>query len=137
MTDTDPISSPIACTLEAARRPKRRAEWEALMAQVQHRERLENGMLLVFRRGATTHADVADLVQRERECCAFFDFRIGTDEGNVVLQIEVPRQAMAAVDALVGGTGEDRWLLPAEQRERPRQHEGEPDGGGSLPPQQL
>jgi hypothetical protein len=60
----------------------------------------------VGRRLILTYADesgpqVADMVARERDCCAFLDFGIDTTKAGVVLTITVPEGHADNADALL------------------------------------
>jgi hypothetical protein len=89
----------IACSLEATDLPQRVAEWRALLAHVIERTPIENGVRVRFGPGIGAAA-VADLADRERGCCAFFEFSIHLARGGVTLDVRAPAEAKALVDAL-------------------------------------
>lgn len=43
-----------------------------------------------------------DLVEREKACCAFFDFSLTFEDGRRLLTIEVPADAAPLLGALMG-----------------------------------
>jgi hypothetical protein len=91
-----------ACTLPTADRPLRQAEFDALFARA----------LRSVERASPTHARfvldgpvdvIADLTERESQCCAFFTFTIeSTSDGTVNLDVTVPPAYVAVLDGLVG-----------------------------------
>jgi len=71
---------PIACTLTQSELKDRGAAWRKLWASgLLHRERVPGGIRLQADRGAEDA--LRQLVDLERECCAWIDFRV---EGSTV-----------------------------------------------------
>lgn len=63
----------IACTLSAGSIKGRLAEWNALLTHVVRRERIDDGLRLVF--AVSVPADeLIRLVAAEQDCCQFFSF---------------------------------------------------------------
>jgi hypothetical protein len=94
--------APDACTLPTARRPLRRAEFDALFAAARGAERISAVRLRVTLDGDAAFADsVRDLAARETECCSFFTFAVSRPAPDlVVLDIEVPDAHVGVLDAL-------------------------------------
>jgi len=66
---------PIACTLSSSELKDRGAAWRKLWASgLLHRERVPGGIRLQADRGAEDA--LRQLVDLERECCAWIDFRV-------------------------------------------------------------
>ena len=66
---------PIACTLTQSELKDRGAAWRKLWASgLLHRERVPGGIRLQADRGAEDA--LRQLVDLERECCAWIDFRV-------------------------------------------------------------
>ena len=93
---------PIACTLEADAMPGRMVDWQELLAQVQRREPLEDGVRLHFPVGAALAGEVARLAAAEQACCAFFSFALAIGADGTVLDVRAPAEARVLVDALFG-----------------------------------
>jgi len=73
-------AGPIACTLSPSELKDRGAAWRKLWASgLLHRERVPGGIRLQADRGAEDA--LRQLVDLERECCAWIDFRV---EGSTV-----------------------------------------------------
>jgi DNA-binding transcriptional MerR regulator len=94
-------TTPIACTLEGAAMPGRLTDWQALLASVQERAAVPDGMRLTFGPGVTV-TDVARLAAAERECCQFFSFAITMDGRGFGLEVTAPAEAQPILDALFG-----------------------------------
>jgi hypothetical protein len=88
----------IACTLQPADF-KERITWLRDLARHSLRvaERTPLALRLTYDRSAA--ADVAELVRRERACCAFLHFELREDAGGVQLTVTAPEEARAATDA--------------------------------------
>lgn len=110
--------APEACTLPAAERPRRAAEFDGLFAgAVRGIERAGPGRLrLDLQPGPHTAARAAELAAAETGCCSFFTFTITVAAGRLLLDITVPAahagtldlladRAAAAARAGTGGTG--------------------------------
>lgn len=93
---------PSACTLPTAEQPLRVAEFDALFAEaVQQVTRADRTRLqwdLVF--APATAARAAELAARENGCCSFFTFTLTVADGAMTLQVQVPDQHTAVLDAL-------------------------------------
>ena len=117
-TDAAATWVPEACTLPAAERPRRAAEFDGLFAAaVRGIERTGPTRLrLDLRPGPQTAARAAELAAAETGCCSFFTFTITVAADRLVLDITVPAaqagtlnllagHAAAAAGIAAGGTG--------------------------------
>ena len=74
-------SPPIACTLSASDLKDREGAWKKLMGSgLVQREIVPGGLRLIAAPGAA--AALIELIDLERECCAWIDFEV--TEGSVV-----------------------------------------------------
>lgn len=91
-----------ACTLPTAARPLRLAEFDRLFASavrsVQRPDRRQ--VRLELAPEAAVAARAVDLLVRETECCSFFTFTLTATGGRVSLEVAVPDQHVAVLDAL-------------------------------------
>ncbi|TYB62338.1 hypothetical protein FXF51_26965 [Nonomuraea sp. PA05] len=98
---------PSACTLPTAEQPLRVAEFDALFAEaVQSVARPELRRLsleLVF--GPAAAARAAELAARENGCCSFFTFTLTIAGGSLALEVAVPPEHLAVLDALQARAG--------------------------------
>ncbi len=95
------VSAAIACTLGAASRRGQVDEWQALLAHVDRREPIEDGIRLTF--AATTPlGELARLTAAEHDCCAFFAFAITVDGRGIGLEVRAPHDAVPVVRTLFG-----------------------------------
>lgn len=117
-TGTAATWAPEACTLPAAERSRRAAEFDGLFAgAVRGIERAEPARLrLDLQPGPQTAARAAELAAAETGCCSFFTFTITVAAGRLLLDITVPAahagtldlladRAAAAAGAGTGGAG--------------------------------
>jgi hypothetical protein len=89
------VRVPVACTLTASASSDRLEEWrQFLVTSITAAERTSDEKLrlrLVDSPAALTGA--ADLAQREKACCAFFEFSIELDASSRWLAVEVSPDA--------------------------------------------
>jgi hypothetical protein len=84
-------SVPIACTLEIGDIPERFAEWQAFYrSSVTDTEVSPVSVRLRLDPSDATLAAAASLSQREKQCCAFFDFAISLEVEQRWLTVTVP-----------------------------------------------
>jgi hypothetical protein len=96
----EPRRVPIACTLTANELPGRVDEWRALVRDWVVETRREPGSARL-RLDPSEQALVAAvaLAQREKECCAFFEFSLSIESEARWLCVTVPDDADATLDA--------------------------------------
>ena len=82
---------PIACTLSAAEVGPRLARIQALTRQ-HLREHQQDGSTLRLTYALKAADELSQIVQLERECCAFLDFRLRQVGDDVQLVITAPDQ---------------------------------------------
>jgi hypothetical protein len=97
----DELLTTEACTLPTVERPLRLAEFDELFREsvvAVDRDGLSTRLTL---RGSVGLRDrVADLTDRESQCCSFFDFSVDGDDDTVVLGIAVPPAQADVLEAL-------------------------------------
>ena len=98
---TDELTwAPQACTLPAAERPMRAAEFAELFTTAlrsAHRHAPTSLRLVLDSR---CEARVRDLVARESQCCTFFAFAVTAAADGVHLDVQVPSTQIAVLDSL-------------------------------------
>ncbi|MGW5263822.1 hypothetical protein ACWEQG_22865 [Microbispora sp. NPDC004025] len=98
---------PSACTLPTAEQPLRLAEFDALFAEAvqavrrEERERLRLDLVLTPEHAARA----AELTARENGCCSFFTFVLTVGGGGLTLDVAVPPEHVAVLDALQARAG--------------------------------
>lgn len=98
---------PIACTLTADAAVDRLAEWRgAFSTLVQKVDLDENHATLTLLGGREALLTIADLAEREKACCSFFEFSIELQGLDTRLHVDVPSEADEILTALLS-------LLPA------------------------
>jgi hypothetical protein len=103
MSQLDPAGSrvPQACTLPAAQRPLRQAEFDALFGAVRGVERAGPTRLrLDLQARPQVAARAAELAAAETQCCSFFTFVLTVADGRLALEISVPPPQAGLLDAL-------------------------------------
>jgi hypothetical protein len=94
--------NPIACTLTAADRTTRGDEWRRFFVHnVEEAVRSESSVRLRLRGGDDVILGAVDLARREKDCCAFFEFRLELLPDVVWLEVGAPAEAAAILDALI------------------------------------
>ena len=95
-------AAPIACTLDGGDMATRLDEWNALLAGVTARRRLDDGGLrLEFGPGADV-TEIARLAAAEQGCCRFFHFALVIDDRGVALEVHAPPDGEPVLAALFG-----------------------------------
>lgn len=95
------LAKEVACTLEAAALPGRVEEWRSVLALATSRARVGDAVTLAFTATPGLAATIADLAERERECCTFFAFSIRIAGDQVALEVRAPLEAAALLDAFL------------------------------------
>ena len=91
---------PLACSLPAAALGRREEEIGAVFREALAGARREGRRLtLTFRDAEGTLARVEALAAAERECCAFLDIAVRSEDAGPVLEIEAP----AGAEEVLGG----------------------------------
>lgn len=94
---------PIVCTLNSDDKTARGTEWrQFLQSSVMEVIRTDAVARLRLVEGDDVILSAANLARREKECCAFFEFRIDLSSDGVWLEIEAPVDAAALLDDLIG-----------------------------------
>jgi hypothetical protein len=86
------MAIPIACTLSAADLSRRRELFAGVRATCRRVETDEHGVRLTFDAAEGILSRLADLIDMERVCCRFLDFRleVAPDGGPVTLTMSGP-----------------------------------------------
>jgi hypothetical protein len=100
VTSTDPAAA-VACTLEAGDLPARVAEWQAFyrssVTATEAGPEDARRLRLRLEPSDATLAAAASLSQREKQCCAFFDFAVELESDGRWLTVAVPAGAEATL----------------------------------------
>ena len=91
----------IACALDDASMASRMDDWQSVLASVERREPVDDGVRLVLG-PATDVADLARLVQAEWTCCSFFGFALTIDGRGTALEVRAPAEAADLVASVFG-----------------------------------
>ncbi len=90
---------PIACTLTPDDMTARRALVEALAADgLLARTPTDAGLRVRLRDTPEIEQRTRELVAAESACCAFLDFDLRRDDGDLVLEISGPRDARPVIE---------------------------------------
>lgn len=91
----------IACTLDA-RSHAERVTWIAQLNRSSLQRHARIGRMLLLEYSPSAANDLALLVERERECCAFLTFKVENTDPSITLRIEAPSRVTdeQALDAL-------------------------------------
>ena len=83
------VAAPIACALGPRAMPGRLEAWRRLLAHVERREPLDDGLRATF--GSATPLDeLVRLAAAEQDCCPFLTFAITIDDRGVALEVRAP-----------------------------------------------
>ena len=93
---------PITCTLSAADKTTRGDEWQTFLAtNVAEFIRSDTTVRMRLIGGDAVILSAVDLARREKDCCAFFEFRLELLPDAIWLEVGAPVEAASLLDALV------------------------------------
>ena len=99
--DGVPTAAAIACTLAPQSLAGRLDEWKRLLAHVDRRDPIDDGIRATF--GPSTPLDaLMRLTAAEQDCCQFFIFAITIDGRGVALEVRAPGDALPILHSLFG-----------------------------------
>jgi hypothetical protein len=97
---------PIACTLTPDGMTARRALIDELAADgLIDRTPTESGLRIRLRNTPPIEQRTRELIAAESRCCAFLEFSLGRDHGDLVLDITGPPDARPVIDMFFAPTG--------------------------------
>jgi anti-sigma-K factor RskA len=106
MTHGGPGDEPIACSLHPASLDERAEEWRALVASsVVSVQARDTAVRLELRQSEAALTAAADLAQREKRCCPFFEVSIVLEADRRTLVLAVPdgaEEVLASFVVLLG-----------------------------------
>ncbi|HET9609074.1 MAG TPA: MerR family transcriptional regulator [Acidimicrobiales bacterium] len=94
-------SPPIACSLAGGDMQARIGEWQALLAGVDHREAITDGLRLVFTQPAPL-GEITRLAAIEHDCCPFFGFTVTIDGRGIALEVTAPPDGHVVLASVFG-----------------------------------
>ena len=89
-----------ACTLPAAERPDRLAEFDSLFREHVRSVHRAGATVRIGLAGAGLTQRVRELTARESQCCSFFTFTLDGTDDSLELTISVPAEHADVLDAL-------------------------------------
>jgi hypothetical protein len=106
MPDADGRTTlPIACTLDGESGPVRVARWRALIDAAGLGSQLNGDRLEVrFRAAPGVAAELSELVDAERVCCAFLGWNVEPSDSDLLLTVTGDHDQLALLGCL-GGAG--------------------------------
>ena len=94
----------IACILSRSDLSRQQSRWHELAARTRiERSELPIGLRLVFGDAPGVGEALEQLVEIERECCAFADWELASGEGAFTLEITAAGDAIDAVQSMFSG----------------------------------
>jgi len=91
----------LSCTLEPGRIAERLDHWHAVLAHVERRHPLDDGVRLDFT-SAVPLSEMVGVVAAEHDCCPFLSFAVTVDARGVGLEVRSSAEARPIVHALFG-----------------------------------
>lgn len=92
----------IPCSLEQAELADRRDRWHRLAERAGGAVlTTENGLRLLFRAAPGVEAELHQLVELERDCCAFAEWSLHTEQATLILDVSAEsEEGIAAVQTM-------------------------------------
>jgi hypothetical protein len=97
------VEIPIACTLSEVEAHSQIGDWQKMVDRcVERVSRVnQNRLDLTLRSDLVDLTSFVRLVQREKACCAFFEFAFDVEAAGVTLVVRVPENAVGVLDEFV------------------------------------
>lgn len=99
-------TAPIACSLGGADMQGRLEEWQAVLAAVRQRRRLDSGVRLEFGPDAPLE-EISRLATAEYDCCPFFGFALTIDGRGIALEVAAPADGQVLLEDVFGAATDD------------------------------
>lgn len=98
----DETRVPVACSLSQPDLAQRAKRWQALAGQAEPQvTRTDSGLRLALPAGPGIAAEVNELAELERDCCAFARWSVTSEKDRVVLDVTADdTEAIAAIHAM-------------------------------------
>jgi hypothetical protein len=93
----------IACTLTPADLAARRSRWEWLVRAMTERAETSDGLRICFRPEPGTQEELRVLAAAENECCAWAEWTVEADDGQLALTAHATGEGVAALHAMFTG----------------------------------
>ncbi len=100
---------PQACTLPTVERPLRLLEFDDLFTTSLLRQRRVSPIRLLWQLDPAVEGAARDLTKRETSCCSFFSFSFASTGGGLQVEVEVPAEQVAVLDALTQRAAGRMW----------------------------
>jgi hypothetical protein len=97
-------TAPVACSLANADLPDRQERWRQLWRRAAvNAVTTSKGLRLLFRAATDVEAELRQLAELERDCCAFADWSVQTRGEELVLDVTAPtEEGIRAVQTMFG-----------------------------------
>ena len=100
-SEQDDGTVPVACTLTSADLAAQGRRWERLAARAMtERAETADGLRLVFRPEPGAEEELRALVAVENECCAWADWAVAADGGQLVLSVRSDAAGVASLHGM-------------------------------------
>jgi hypothetical protein len=100
MTDVHAVWVPQACTLPTVDQPLRLKEFDDLFATSLRGLSRVSPTMLRWSLDPAVEEVARDLTARESQCCSFFHFDFASVGDDLIVEVEVPAEQVAVLDAL-------------------------------------
>lgn len=96
--------TPVACSLNQQDLKQRGERWQALASRARHQViRTDTGTRLTFSAGPGVAAELDELAELERDCCAFASWTLTSEGDQVILDVTASDAvAIAAIHDMFG-----------------------------------
>lgn len=92
---------PVACSLTSAGLAAQHDRWQQLAARAMtRRTETAHGVRISFRPEPGAEDELRQLVAVENECCPWADWRVQTDSGQIVLDIQSAGEGIATLHSM-------------------------------------
>lgn len=92
----------LSCSLEGPELLARIQDWKKLAARARTRSLEGNGVVSVYPKDSALLAELNRLIEAEKECCSFMEFRVQEGPEEIVVRLEVPKEMAHMLELMVG-----------------------------------
>ena len=102
-------SQGLSCTLAGPELLERIQDWRKVAARAKSRSLKDNAVVSVYPRDPALLGELRRLIDAEKDCCSFMEFRIEETADEAVVHLHVPEEMQHVLGMMIGlATGEEK-----------------------------
>jgi hypothetical protein len=99
--DPSTQTSPYSCTLVGDELAERIDAWQRILRRATDRRVDGRRAVASYPKDAPLLEQIRELIEAERTCCSFLEFRVEEHAGQIALELRLPEETPAPMNALI------------------------------------